>query len=454
MFPLSKYKPILAAVAVLVILLVGVLPALAAAPANDDISSATVIASLPFSVGLYTNEATSDTGDPSPSCNYYGIREATVWYQYSPVYTQYVTASTSGSSYTTNLGVYTGGPGLLSEVACAIDYNPVYFLAEAGNTYYIMVAAVNGSPYPSPSPGPFGGWLNFSLTPAPLPEVYFDYWSDPSYGLRSIYFNNQSYDPTCTWCGLMAWWDFGDGTTSTDWSPSHQFPSDGQYLVSLTVTTYDGRSATTQRQVEVTTPPPVADFWPNPYDPSTYDSVYFSNWSYDPACYYCGMTAQWDFGDGTSSNEWSPSHHYAADGDYTVKLVVTTSDGRSASTSRLLQVRTIDIAIYRFSVPQSAKSGQTRSISVEVNNTTYPVQVEVQLYKSTIWGWQWVGSLQQYVPVRPSNRTTRFGFNYTFTMEDAQIGKVNFRAVAYVVEGRDALPMNNEVISLPTKVSR
>ncbi|HSF83768.1 MAG TPA: hypothetical protein VLA49_21225, partial [Anaerolineales bacterium] len=164
MFPLSKYKPTLAAVAVLVILLVGVLPALAAAPDNDDISTATIIAGLPFSVGLYTTEATTAPGDPFPSCNYYGIREATVWFQYSPAYTQYVTASTSGSSYTTNLGVYTGGPGLLSEVACAIDYNPVYFLAEFGNTYYIMVAAVNGSPYPSPSPGPFGGWLNFSLT--------------------------------------------------------------------------------------------------------------------------------------------------------------------------------------------------------------------------------------------------------------------------------------------------
>ncbi len=179
----------------------------------------------------------------------------------------------------------------------------------------------------------------------------------------------------------------------------------------------------------------------------------FNNWSHDPACYYCGMSAEWDFGDGTSSTEWSPYHRYAAEGDYTVSLTVTTTDGRTGSTSRNLQVRTHDVAITKFTVPQSAKAGQTRSITVYVNNTRYPEQVEVQLYKSTPSGWQWVGSLQQYVPVRPSNRTTPFAFSYTFTPEDAQLGRINFRAVAVIVGARDALPTNNEAISLPTKVT-
>jgi hypothetical protein len=199
----------------------------------------------------------------------------------------------------------------------------------------------------------------------------------------------------------------------------------------------------------------VAEFYTDPFDPSTFDMVNFNNTSYDPYCYWwCGQSASWDFGDGTTRTEWSPSHNYAVEGDYTVSLTVTTGDGRTASTSKNLQVRTHDVAITKFTVPQSARAGQTRSISVEVNNTRYPEQVQVDLYKSTVTGWEWVGSLQQYVPVRPSNRTTRFAFSYTFTQADAQVGRINFRAVAEIVGARDALPTNNEAISLPTKVSR
>jgi hypothetical protein len=166
------------------------------------------------------------------------------------------------------------------------------------------------------------------------------------------------------------------------------------------------------------------------------------------------MSAAWDLGDGTTSTEWTPSHQYAADGDYTVSLTVTTADGRTGSTTRNLQVRTHDVAITKFTVPQSAKAGQTRSVTVDINNTRYPEQVEVQLYKSTAYGWEWVGSLQMYVPVRPANRTTSFAFSYTFTAQDAELGRINFRAVANIVNARDALPTNNEAISLPTKVAK
>ena len=58
------------------------------------------------------------------------------------------------------------------------------------------------------------------------------------------------------------------------------------------------------------------------------------------------------------------------------------------------------------------------------------------------------------MPVRPSNRTTDFTFNYTFTAEDAMQGKVTFKAITYLQDYRDALPVDNEAIALATNVRR
>jgi hypothetical protein len=91
---------------------------------------------------------------------------------------------------------------------------------------------------------------------------------------------------------------------------------------------------------------------------------------------------------------------------------------------------------------------------VGLNSKRYVETVQVQLYKSVPGGYEWVGTLNQVVPKRPANRTTDFSFSYTFTAGDAQVGKVTFRAVASLVDARDALPADNEAISLPTKVTR
>lgn len=64
-----------------------------------------------------------------------------------------------------------------------------------------------------------------------------------------------------------------------------------------------------------------------------------------------------------------------------------------------------------------------------------------------------VGSLTQFVAARPSNRTTEFPFNYTFTADDAAVGKVTFKAVAVLVYARDALPADNQAIGAPTRVT-
>jgi PKD repeat protein len=199
------------------------------------------------------------------------------------------------------------------------------------------------------------------------------------------------------------------------------------------------------------TPPPQVNFYYYPGDPSVFDTVQFYDNTWDPGG--VGVQTQiWDFGDGVTAEGCCPSHRYAADGSYTVTLTVTTIDGRTGSASQTVTVMTHDVAITRFAAPNAASAGQTRQVVVGVNSRRYVEQVSVDLYKSVPGGDEWVGALSQEVPVRPSNRTTDFNFSYTFTPGDALLGKITFRAVATIQNGRDVLPADNEAIAPPTKV--
>ena len=51
-------------------------------------------------------------------------------------------------------------------------------------------------------------------------------------------------------------------------------------------------------------------------------------------------------------------------------------------------------------------------------------------------------------------KTVTFAFKYTFTSEDAEAGKVSFRAVATIQNARDAAGDDNVATSFPTLVTK
>jgi PKD repeat protein len=463
--------------------------AVSAAPAlNDSFANATLVGSLPFSDTVDLSEATTEPSEPQ-YCNFLSN---TAWYVYTPVSNTQVQVDTQGSNFFENgFSVYRAyGPNIfdLSGMGCTAFGGTVSFSAQAGETYYIQ-AGMAYCAYP-----PCGGVLQLNVQEIPpppndnlanaitVPALPFEHLADLSGATREPGEPHPSCEPDTN--SKTVWYAF---TPSSSGSVMAHFPYGvpfnpmiaaytGTPAAGLTEVgcrsyggplTFQATAGTTYYfqvaalfggigsvvfRLEVT-PPPQAGFGFYPGDASILDTVQFYDSSYDPA----GAGIQswaWNFGDGSTATGCCPTHRYAADGNYTVELTVTTYDGRTASASQTVAVTTHDVSITKFQVPTSASAGQTRQIVIGIRNNNQPETVRVDLYRSTPSGFRFIGSLEQFVPVRSGNRTTDFQFSYTFTADDAALGKVNFSATAVILGSQDRLPTDNQAISTPTKVGR
>ena len=120
-------------------------------------------------------------------------------------------------------------------------------------------------------------------------------------------------------------WDFGDGGSSTDKNPSYQFDNPGTYAVTLTVTGPCGSDAEVKAGYITVGATLVADFTGTPTSGCAPLAVSFTDLSTGDVTSY-----DWDFGDGGSSTDESPSYQYDSPGTYTVTLTVTGSCGSDA----------------------------------------------------------------------------------------------------------------------------
>jgi PKD repeat protein/N-acetylneuraminic acid mutarotase len=135
-------------------------------------------------------------------------------------------------------------------------------------------------------------------------------------------------------------WDFMDGSTSTEADPTHSFPIQGTYEVSLTVTDAEGLTDTDTITILVTTEttnePPVAIVSANPLNGDAPLIVQFTgNASTDDVAI---ATYFWDFNDGNTSAMVDPEHIFNTPGTYEVELTVTDGDGLSDTESITITV--------------------------------------------------------------------------------------------------------------------
>lgn len=207
----------------------------------------------------------------------------------------------------------------------SIDRNPSHGYAAPG-TYTVTLTVTDN-----------GGATNAASAqvqvnappPNKAPQAEFDVHCT---GLTCA-FTDKSQDDDGT---IASWqWDFGDGQSSSDQSPSHSYGTAGAYHVTLTVTDNDGAPDSKTHDANPTAPPnqpPAAEFsWScTGLDCTFTDSSSDSDGSI--------ASWNWEFGDGTSSTSQSPSHSYAAGGTYHVNLTVTDNTGAGGSVQHDLTV--------------------------------------------------------------------------------------------------------------------
>ncbi|MFA7325149.1 MAG: PKD domain-containing protein [Candidatus Kapaibacterium sp.] len=143
----------------------------------------------------------------------------------------------------------------------------------------------------------------------------FDYaisdFNNELIGNKMIQFTDQSNGPIIKWD-----WDFGDGNTSEDRNPQHQYTNSGTYSVTLIVENEFGTLDTSSHEV-IAEDKLTSFFSADILEGKIPHTVTFKNRSLGKPTRFI-----WNFGDGTSSKEENPTHTYTMSGTYGVSLTI------------------------------------------------------------------------------------------------------------------------------------
>lgn len=149
---------------------------------------------------------------------------------------------------------------------------------------------------------------------AKAPVAEFEYSVD---GL-TVSFTNKSTD------AVAYKWEFGDGETSKEANPTHEYAASGEYTVKLTAANADG--VTSKKEATVSLKGAVKAY----FSVSTIDGragAFGKTLKFDATSSENAVSIVWDFGDGESATEFVVNHTFAEYKTYTVKATVANEDG-------------------------------------------------------------------------------------------------------------------------------
>ncbi|MDX3659214.1 hypothetical protein PV646_18050 [Streptomyces sp. ID05-26A] len=214
-------------------------------PANDDLASA-VDVRLDTDTAGDTGPASLEATEPRPSCDRSSTRS--LWYRYTADRALFVSAKVTQDLNGPAVAVFRGSA--LTEVDCRQSaHDPAIFAATPGETYYVRV-----------SDGIYGaGPLSLRLSEAPKIQPTA-WWVSPQHPgvFDEVRFGIDPGDPAGRWLagGEVR---FGDGSTATipavpgTAEVRHRYATDGDYEVTISGYTADGRSGSTTQTLKVET---------------------------------------------------------------------------------------------------------------------------------------------------------------------------------------------------------
>jgi PKD repeat protein len=226
----------------------------------------------------------------------------------------------------------------------SLERNPLHFYSTAGDTVLVCLTITTADGCESSYCTRFVvGTPDF--TPPPCNTSFT---TEVMESFPPIY----RFVPALTQSTISCQWDFGDGSYSTETSPSHRYEFSGIYVVCLTMTFTNGCAAYTCDTLHATGYNneckagwvAYTDFSSPSGEPFDGDTAYWPSGHY----YYFqdrskGNITQWNwnFGDGTGSSEPNPVHVFNESGTYNVCLEISTYNNCTSTYCDTLFVGTV-----------------------------------------------------------------------------------------------------------------
>ena len=158
---------------------------------------------------------------------------------------------------------------------------------------------------------------------------------------------------------ITGWlWSFGDGETSTEQDPAHDYRAPGQIPVTLQVTDNNECSDVITKPVSYFPVPALILVTPSTSRGCAPEDIFFNNLSTPVDETY---EISWNFGDGSSSSEFSPRHTYENPGVFTVSVDIVSPLGCKTGTtfSDLITVEESPVAGFSFTPEQPSNLSPT-----------------------------------------------------------------------------------------------
>ncbi len=189
--------------------------------------------------------------------------------------------------------------------------NPNYTFSQAG-TFDVMLVVTS-----------LNGCMDTMVKPVDvhyLPNVSFLIPEPCLYGATFVDSSTVQDTTIASWS-----WNFGDGATSSEQNPLHQYSTAGNYAITLTVVSNFGCSNFLTQNQEIF-PAPVADFSNDPEYAEVYEDITFTDLS--TSSNSTVVNWHWDFDfNGDTSIVQNPVYAYDDAGGFDVQLIVIDNEG-------------------------------------------------------------------------------------------------------------------------------